>query len=451
MLRDDYRFFIKGILGTFFSNLAKVFSFKSKTYSNEEILVAGGYGWGNAGDEAQCTQTLKVLSKRYPDLQIVCLTPNIKYSFNHNKDFFCRYASRVMVFNQGRSFNLFSYIEKSRLKSISFFLKFIVTWLNCFLVRADLPVFLINSRTASFLYEMKEARLLFFCGGGYLTGSTYSRLWDGILMCACAHVLRTDVVMSGETIGNFMTPFNRFLARWGFSHVKLISTRDKEASLNALKEIGLDDPDRFFATHDDALFCEKDPDFKFSSGSYVVVNFMDYRMPDYSELSCRLVQICNALHDRFSKIVFLPMDNLDISYFKKLVEQYGLKNVEMFGDAPAPFRTARSLISESSMCLTMRHHPIVFALGEAIPVVSLFCNDYFRHKNIGALSLFGLDDFSVDLRSSDCVAETLKLVEGAMRDPSGFKDRINSSLRVLASRKEAFMKKVDRILEDQHP
>ena len=126
-----------------------------------------------------------------------------------------------MVFNQGRSTDLFSYIEKSRFKTLCFFVKFIVTYLNCYLVRAELPVFFINSKTASFLYELKEARLLFFCGVGYLTGSTCSRLWDGILMCACARVLRTDVVMSGQTIGNFTTRLNKALARWGFQRFVL--------------------------------------------------------------------------------------------------------------------------------------------------------------------------------------------------------------------------------------
>lgn len=449
MFRDEYRFLYKGIFCTFLASLSRIFLFKKKNFENGEILVAGGYGWGNAGDEAQCTQTLKLLRTRYPNLEIVCLTPNIKYTYLHNDNFYCKYASRVMIFNQGRSFDLFSYIEKSKLKLICFFIKFIITWLNCFLVRADLPVLLINSRTASFLYELKEARLLFFCGGGYLTGSTYSRLWDGILMCACAHVLKTDVVMSGETVGNFMSTFNRRLAKWGFAHVKLITTRDRFSSLLDLKEIGLDDPNRFFATHDDALFCEKQDDFFYSSEPYAVVNFMDYRMPDKDALSRRVVEICKNLAHRFRKVVFLPMDNLDVAYFKRLASSYQLKDVELYGNAPAPFRVARAIISGSQICLTMRHHPIVFALGERVPVVSLYCNDYFKHKNIGALSLFDLDKFSVDLRSFDCVDKTMNLVDESLISLQKYKDRIKVKLIELARKKEIFMQKVDKILEDQ--
>ena len=44
------------------------------------ILVAGGYGYGNAGDEAQCAETLRRLALRYPDFQIRNLTPHPDYS-----------------------------------------------------------------------------------------------------------------------------------------------------------------------------------------------------------------------------------------------------------------------------------------------------------------------------------------------------------------------------------
>lgn len=449
MLRDDLRFFYKGIVLSGYTCLKRVFSFKKKDYTSDTILVAGGYGWGNAGDEAQCTTTLKMLRKRYKDLQIVCLTPNIRYSYPHNRDFYCRYASRVMVFNQGRATDLFSYIEKSRFKTFCFFVKFIVTYLNCYLVRAELPVFLINSKTASFLYELKEARLLFFCGGGYLTGSTISRLWDGILMCACARVLRTDVVMSGQTIGNFNTRFNKALARWGFSHVRLITTRDREISLADLKEIGLSDPKRYFATCDDAVFCEKKARFKYSDHPYAVVNFMDFMMPDRDRLSEYLVEICNDLKKRFEGVVFLPMDNLDIAYYKDLKDKFGLDCVDLFSDKPADFKTARALIASSSICFTMRHHPIVFALGEAVPVVSLYCNDYFEHKNIGALSLFGLDEFSLDLRKEDFVQSSERLIDKALSSKDAIKTRIKVTLEELSKKKEVFMRGVDRILEDQ--
>ena len=216
-----------------------------------------------------------------------------------------------------------------------------------------------------------------------------------------------------------------------------------------LKEIGLSDPKRYFATCDDAIFCEKKTRFKYSDHPCAVVNFMDFMMPDKDRLSEYLVEICNALKERFESVVFLPMDNLDIAYYKDLKYKLGLDCVELFSDRPADFKTARALIASSSICFTMRHHPIVFALGEAVPVVSLYCNDYFEHKNIGALSLFGLDEFSLDLRRDDFVQLSEILIDKALSSQNAIKTRIKATLEELSKKKEGFMQGVDRILEEQ--
>ena len=45
----------------------------------------------------------------------------------------------------------------------------------------------------------------------------------------------------------------------------------------------------------------------------------------------------------------------------------------------------------------MKHHPIVFSISQITPVISLNYTDYYRHKNGGALALFGLSKFSFNL------------------------------------------------------
>lgn len=64
-----------------------------KNLKDKLILVAGGYGYGNMGDEAQCAATLQMLSLRYPGFQVRNLTPHVDYSFGAHPDFAHDYAS----------------------------------------------------------------------------------------------------------------------------------------------------------------------------------------------------------------------------------------------------------------------------------------------------------------------------------------------------------------------
>ena len=63
------------------------------------IMVAGGHGYGNAGDEAQCAETLKLLARRYPDFRVLDLTPDTDFSSREHPDFEHAAASRTVLFS----------------------------------------------------------------------------------------------------------------------------------------------------------------------------------------------------------------------------------------------------------------------------------------------------------------------------------------------------------------
>lgn len=49
------------------------------------ILILGGYGYGNTGDEAQLNETLSIMESRFKDYDCLVLTPNLEYTKNaHN-------------------------------------------------------------------------------------------------------------------------------------------------------------------------------------------------------------------------------------------------------------------------------------------------------------------------------------------------------------------------------
>ncbi len=57
------------------------------------------------------------------------------------------------------------------------------------------------------------------------------------------------------------------------------------------------------------------------------------------------------------------------------------------------YRKARAVYKNAKMVFTMKHHPIVFGYGEGIPVISIALDDYYWHKNSGAMKNCGQADF----------------------------------------------------------
>ena len=153
----------------------------SRTISSTagKILVAGGYGYGNAGDEAQCAETLRLLSGRYPGFEIENLTPDPDYSSRVHPGFRHVLASRVAVFNQGRRHDW--YRLSGRVRTLGFLAVSLLLYLNVPRVRKGRATFLLNARRSEFLRRLAGASLFYYCGGGYLTGATKSRLWEAIL------------------------------------------------------------------------------------------------------------------------------------------------------------------------------------------------------------------------------------------------------------------------------
>ncbi|MGN1153299.1 MAG: polysaccharide pyruvyl transferase family protein [Candidatus Gastranaerophilaceae bacterium] len=429
-----------------FSKKQKSKTNKKQDYKIKRILVVGGYGYGNTGDEAQCAETLGILTNRYSGYQILNLSPNVEYSHETHPKFQHDFASRVLFFNQGRKNDCFS-INKSIINKVQFIFKSILIYLNAFLVKHDLPTVLINASVSKLLYDLKTSSLLYFCGGGYLTGRTQSRLWDGVLLCRLAHIFNTPVVMSGQTIGIWRTAFNRFIAKWGFKHVKLISVRDDKFSLTDLEKIGLKG-EIYFSTHDDALFCEKSEQPQVDTGNYITINFHYWQMSNHEKTLYlkKLNKIINLIIQNTDyNIVLIPMVRTDNDAMKDYVKKYPNSRIKIF-EYDYDFRKIRRVIADSKICVTMKHHPIIFAMGESIPVISLINNDYYLHKNLGALLQYGQGDFIVNLESEDYLQQFEEKLNNTINNYNSIQSEILRNQEILKERKEHFLSLVDKLM-----
>ena len=377
---------------------------KTNVLNELKVLIAGGYGYGNIGDEVQLAANLQRWKKLAPASQITVLTPAPEYTKTVHPDVLVELAPRISLFGiKGKA-----YFGSERLFKILFFILAPLYLFNARLKRVGLPFFGLTLKQARMLNIIKNSDVLFLSGGGYLTGMTLTRLWDNMLLLGLAHSFGLPVLLSGQTIGLLNDGVSRRLAQWGLKKADLIYLRDADSSTDALSSIGIE-KNKITCTFDDAFFYSAMPQAKVmdhlkqyginSDAPYLAVN-VHYWGQTRSHIDIITKQIASAL-DRIQSelhfhIVFVPMVKSDEEAIHKIIGH--MKSPAVFPRHNYNLELAVGLIKNANLCLTMKHHPIIFAIAESIPVVSIAFDDYYLHKNRGALKMFGLEEYCISCK-----------------------------------------------------
>lgn len=437
---------------TIFYKLKQIFVYK-KEKNYKKILVVGGYGYKNVGDEAQLNATINDLRYKFPDYMIKILTPNEHYTHFFHDKCLVGVAPRVAFYDQGTHW-LYSKTDNPLVK-LHFILRSIWIYVNAFLVRADLPTILLSAKKASLLEDIKTSDMIYFEGGGYLTGKTLSRLLDGMFFISIGDIFKVPSYLSGQTIGVWNGRVNRYLAKWGLKKAKAITLRDPEASLGALKEIGIEG-DNVFYTHDDALFCEKvelkeiQNQILIRSGlnlEEIKEGYLTFHMhywglktkEERENLLKKMDNIIEKIREKTNKKIILlsmtPSDEETINDYRNRFEKYNLTAIKYDYD----FREIRAVIANSDICITMKHHPIIFAIGEFVPVISMALSDYYIHKNEGALKLVGLEKYNLDLSEEEYLDKFEELYSDVSKNKNKILKLLDNRFRELKARKNKFL------------
>lgn len=437
---------------------------KEKRLKQDKILVVGGYGGHNTGDEAQLNSVIERLNKYFPQYNIQVLTPDQKYTIISHNYTNVGEAPRIAFFKQGESiiYEATNYDKNmgllknvfNKFKKFLFIIKSYWIYCNAFLVKYDLPTFFVSPSTTALLYNIRTSKLVYFEGGGYLTGKTLSRLWDGILLCRIANLFNISVVMSGQTIGVWNTSFNKRYAKKGFKNVKLISLRDPKASIDALKEIGISG-EYIYPVCDDALFCSKEEnnkvidriyndsgcDYKYLKKGYIAVN-MHYwgifKKEQKEDVLSKLNKIIEFILNKYDyNILLIPMTPTDEETMKDYLSKYPNDKIKML-IYDYDFKIIRAIIAKAKVCVTMKHHPIIFSVGEKTPVISLNLSDYYEHKNSGAMQILNVGKYSVTLSNADFFEKFTEKFDDIISNYESICNDMNSTLDTLKSKTKKF-------------
>jgi polysaccharide pyruvyl transferase WcaK-like protein/coenzyme F420-reducing hydrogenase beta subunit len=364
------------------------------------VLIAGGYGYRNTGDEAELAANVGRWRRMAPGAEIIVLSPNPAYTAEtHGVE--TRPASRVVFFDADRSAE---YGRSSEVFRKLFFRVKRRVLANAHFLRLGLPAVGISERAAEFLRLLKTADVLHLSGGGYLTGRTLSRLWDNMLLIRLADVFRVSTILSGHTIGVFDDDASRKLARWGLPKARLVSVRDRDGSMRDLEEIGVKGAWEAF---DDALFCEQASEDELRSNltasgidpdkPYAAVQLHDWGQgpEETDKVVSRFATLCDYIARTHGlQVLLTPLIPSDEPTERRCIEraETPVKLLQYNYD----YRIVRAAIGGAAFCLTMKHHPIIFALGNAVPAIAVALEDYYLRKNAGALALAGLEEYALD-------------------------------------------------------
>ncbi|RKY36074.1 MAG: hypothetical protein DRP78_04560 [Candidatus Omnitrophota bacterium] len=395
-----------------------------------KVILAGGYGYANTGDEAQLNACIRHWQRIVPLAEIIVLTPNQKYTMR---------AHNVKVFDAPR--NIFFRADTLPHYGKSDYYFCLIYPLIALRLLLGISLF---QKEKELLYLLKQADILHLTGGGYLTGMTRSRLWDNMLLIKLACQRGVKVVCSGQTIGVFKNFIDFFLAKWGLSCVEEIYVRDVTDSATDLKKIGITEK-KVHIAFDDALFCEQLDDAAVNnillennivlSEPFVAVNFHFWGQDESirGKIVDRMAEICDYISTQFKeKIVLVPMINSDIGACKSLQMTMAAPSVILKYDFD--FRVIKAVIGKAKYCLTFKHHPIIFAMANNIPTISIALDKYYERKNIGALEFFRQQEWVLDKIGFFKKGKAEKMLFQLRRSTGEIKQIINRNLIQMHSR-----------------
>ncbi|MCR6654589.1 MAG: tetratricopeptide repeat-containing glycosyltransferase family protein [Opitutus sp.] len=374
-------------------------------------LVLGGAGHGNLGDEALLLSAVQCTSSAIPGCQIVVATPDETVTQKTLGDIPAMLvpAPRRCLFRIDQDDEYWKAGEV-----------FVERWtqLRTFLVAGSQaetlaslragrgPRFVDLAETLRLLSAIGDADVVVLHGGGILTSATRSRLWDCALIATLCEHWGKKLLLRSHQIGPIEGDEDTQRLREILGASVKVTTRDRN-SLEVARAIGattLSIAER----PDDAFFAKIPvPDaaqslraYGLERGSYIGVCYRmhpgvgvrDAFMEEFAD-------VCRKAAESFTlPLVLVPMMPGDVAPLHALCER-------LRGDATVIEGGERvwervMLIQNARLVVSLPHHPLIFALRGGVPVISPVDGDYYRHKNVGSMGLFGCED-DVIMHSGD--------------------------------------------------
>jgi polysaccharide pyruvyl transferase WcaK-like protein len=219
----------------------------------KKILISGGWGYRNLGDDSILLATIDLLRNRFPEAELIVTS----YCVNDTKEIIGNTSNIKiipsfyrLIFNSlyetkyyGKKTKLFS--EKSKLNKIliklSKKIEIYIVYINLYLLKIDLFEKLILrklSKNVNYKNIKNNVDLFIMSGGGYFNESWNSSFISHYLELKFVKKNNIKSVLIGQTIGPFNSKICRRLAYSCMSGCSSIMVRDLD-SYNELDSLGI--------------------------------------------------------------------------------------------------------------------------------------------------------------------------------------------------------------------
>lgn len=247
--------------------------------------------------------------------------------------------------------------------------------------------------------SINSADCIIFNGGGYLTDKGRLEFRSCLLTGIIGKFLGKKVFLTGQGIGPVNTNISLKLLKVLTKRVDCILVRDPSDSANLLKSLGVDER-KIFCAGDDALTLPLKDNQLINTDDNRKKLAVNFRISPFMPNSEKLkITIKETLDKRISEgwiinlFVFTSQSEWEKDVYQGLVKDWPKDSYSIIeSDDP---RTLKALIAKCDLSIGLAYHFLVFSLSESIPCIGLFNGPYYKQKNGGLFSLFGLPENSI--------------------------------------------------------
>lgn len=422
----------------------------------KNIVLIGGYGGHDIGDEAMLTTDLINLKKFIPDAEFLALSPNPEYTSKFHKvdsDWdITHYLSgfsvtqkeveppRIAQDTHELQFqaqqNIFWRILTFAFKGFIKHLKIFGILFNAWIFKKINRTIFLNEEGKRLLNHLRGTDLLFNVGGGNIQGG----FCDRFVIYSVCKIFGKPVIVSGQTIGPFDRWIGKKIAGFFLNKVDVITLRDI-MSISVLEDLGVHKP-IIKETADDAVLLpaisraeikkifltekieDHHPLIGINTNAYLK-SIMPDRYYELNKIKQALADVADCLISELgARIIFIPMDyNADsddrVSAYEvlKLMKHKDRASIIINGYDD---QTLKGIIGQLDVGIGLRYHFVVFATTMQVPTIGIYLGEYYKMKIRGILELMEQEKYALDFEKVS-PEEIVDLVRDALQNKEEIK------------------------------
>lgn len=428
------------------------------------IILTGGYGYSDLGDEAQLTSSLINLRKHIPLARLRVLSDNPRYTAKYHKVEAC-HSTRNYLMKPGKFLRLIPPARIPLLLRTTLLLRGFLLLFNARRLRRSKRALLLNNDGKKLLDNLKSADLLFNVGGGNITSVWYIELYSKCFTYLICRTFEKPIVLSGQTIGPFKSWLDRRLSKFALNRVNFISLRER-FSEKILSHLGVTKP-LILVTADDStslppldkeevreIFAKEkiSEQHPLIGMNMIKINYLPYEKEAKARrLSAEIADYLIAKHG--AQIVFIPQsyasDSDERAAASKVLNLMKHKDRAFLISCEYDDRTIKGIIGQMDLAIGFRYHFIVFAVNSQVPSIGIFFDDYYSIKMRGILELVGQEKYAFDLETAS-PNDLMRALDDLFAQKEAVKKKIRERTKELARFSLSSIEYTKKLLSRKH-